>query len=107
MRSLEELRQVLTSYTQDTLRGTFYRATQLAYFKTLTGTDGGWRAPNRYSRPELSHALYLADGPDIAMSEATRNFQKVFSAPSIIPAYAIYPVEVELRCMLDLTHPPV
>ena len=39
--------------------GVTYRVTNLQYFETLTGTDGGYRADNRFTRAGLSKALYV------------------------------------------------
>lgn len=54
-----QLAQALTALDADTFRATLYRAVRLEYLRTLTSTLGGWAVPNRYTRPQLSHALYL------------------------------------------------
>jgi len=56
----------------------------------------------RLTAATLTLGLYVADGPDIAMLEATRQFQHAFG-PSEVPAYATLPVGVKLRRVLDLT----
>lgn len=40
--------------------------------------------------------------PDLAMLEATRQFQRNFGTPTF-PAYSILPVDVDLQNVLDLT----
>ena len=82
--------------------GVTYRVTNLQYFETLTGTDGGYRADNRFTRAGLSKALYVADAPDLALREATQSFQDEFLAREI-PAHAIYPVHLRVTRVLDLT----
>jgi len=75
---------------------------QLQYLQTLTSTEGAWRADNRYTAVEVSQAMYLAQAPDLAMLEATRQFQRAFDTPTF-PAYSILPVDVDLRRILDVT----
>jgi len=98
-----QLTAALQGCQPQTLRATLYRAVQLSYLPTLTSTIGGKERANRYSPPELSDALYLADGPDQAMLEATRQFRRDFSSDTV-PAYVIYPVTVNLSRVLDVTH---
>ena len=85
------------------MRATVYRSSQLRHLRTLTSSLGALHSANRYSVPEMSHALYLADGPDQAMRESTRAYQNDFGANAIVPAYAIFPVTVDLEKVLDLT----
>lgn len=82
--------------------GVTYRVTNLQHFETLTGTDGGYRADNRFTRAGLSRALYVADAPDLALCEATQSFQDEFLAREI-PAHAVYPVHLRVTRVLDLT----
>lgn len=82
--------------------GVTYRVTNLRYFETLTGTDGGFRADNRFTRAGLTNALYVADAPDLALREATQGFQNEFLALEI-PAHAVYPVHLRVSRVLDLT----
>lgn len=79
-----------------------YRVSNLAYFETLTGTEGALKADNRFTRARLCNALYTADAPDLALREATQGYQDEFRATEI-PAHAVYPVYVQARRMLDLT----
>lgn len=102
MLPLDLLKAALGALELETVRGTFYRATRMRYLPTLTSTEGGKKSDNRYSAKGLSEVLYVADGPDIAMLEATRQFQQAFGT-SEIPTYAIYPVGLRLRQVLDLT----
>jgi len=89
------------------LRETLYRATRLEFLRTLSGTEGAWGVANRYSLAKMSHAMYLADGPDQAMLESTRQFHSTFGANAIIPAFAVFPVYVDLVKVLDLTDPEI
>lgn len=102
MLSADALRQVVKDCAGDTFTGRLYRAVQLQYLPTLTSTEGAWKAPNRYTAAEVSHALYVAMAPDLAMLEATRQFQRNFDTPTF-PAYCILPADVDLRRILDLT----
>lgn len=102
MLSGDELKQAVASCSSDTFSGRLYRAVQLQYLPTLTSTVGAWTAPNRFTAPQVSHALYVAMAPDLAMLEATRQFQRIFDTPTF-PAYCILPADVDLRRVLDLT----
>lgn len=82
--------------------GRLYRVVQLQYLPTLRSTEGAWNADNRYTAAKVSQAMYLAQAPDLAMLEATRQFQRAFSTP-VFPAYSILPVDVDLRKVLDMT----
>lgn len=106
MLPLSELAQVIAGLRLRAYEGPTYRAVQLRHLPTLTSTIGGLRAYNRYTVPQLSEALYVADGPDQAMLEATRQFQAVFG-PSRVPGYAIYPITLDLERVLDLTREDV
>ena len=85
---------------------TQYRATALAYFRTLESTVGAWGADNRFTPARLSHAIYTADGMDIALREATQGFQAEFHQPEM-PAHAVYPVHIRATRILDLTDPGI
>lgn len=100
----EQLPHILKDLALDaaTCRARFYRASQLVYLRTLTSSAGAWKGHNRYTTPELSQAYYLADGPDQAMLEATRQQLDAF-ATNPVPGFVIFPVEVRLRRVLDLT----
>jgi len=98
----DQLAGVLESLNASTFRDRLYRASQLVHLKTLTSTQGAWAGHNRYTRPGLSQALYVADGPDQAMLEATRQLLSLF-ATQPIPGYVIFPVIADLQRVLDLT----
>ena len=63
---------------------------------------GAWRGDNRYTAANVSEAMYLAQTPDLAMLEATRQFQRAMSTPEF-PAYTIIPVAVDFSRVLDMT----
>lgn len=84
------------------LHGIQYRATALTYFRTLESPEGAWLADNRMTPAQLSRAMYLADGMDIALREATQGYQGEFHQPEI-PAHAVYPVRIRASRLLDLT----
>ena len=94
--------QAVQHCTPSTHAGRLYRVVQLQYLATLTSTEGAWKGENRFTAPQVSQALYLAQAPDLAMLEATRQFQSYFDTPEF-PAYAIFPVDVDLQCVIDLT----
>lgn len=100
------LPQALQTLDDTTSRVRLYRAAQLRHLPTLTSAEGAWKGENRYTRPGLSHALYLGEAPDLAMIEATQQYQAVFTTLPM-PAFVIFPVEVRLRRVLDLTDPQV
>lgn len=100
------LTEALEHIPLSTFSGTLYRAVELRHLPTLLSSIGSVLSDNRYTPKGLTHALYLADGPDQAMLEATRAYQRVFPE-SRIPAYAIYPVHVDLRRVLDLSRDDV
>lgn len=101
-----DLKTALKTLDDTTSRVRLYRAAQLRHLPTLTSAIGAWQGENRYTRPELSHALYLGEAPDLAMIEATQQYQAVFTTLPM-PAFVIFPVEVRLRRVLDLTDPQV
>jgi RES domain-containing protein len=90
------------SCAPSTFAGRLYRAVQMQYLQTLTSTEGAWKADNRFTAAGVSQAMYVAQAPDLAMLEATRQFQKNFDTPTF-PAYSILPVDVDLRRVLDMT----
>jgi len=98
----DDLRAAIAAASLLPFSGVTYRVTNLRYFETLTGTDGGYKADNRFTRANLSKALYVADAPDLALREATQGFQNEFRSPEI-PAHAVYPVHIVLTRVLDLT----
>lgn len=98
------LEPAITGCAVETHRGLLYRAVNLAYFTTLTSGEGAFKAPNRYGRPGVTPALYLSTGPDLAMIEATRQFRHEFHMDPM-QAFAIIPVDVNFRNVLDLTDP--
>ena len=102
MRSGDALRETLVTCRADTLTARVYRAVNLDYFRTLASTVGAWRGDNRYTAANVSEAMYLAQTPDLAMLEATRQFQRAMSTPEF-PAYTIIPVAVDLGRVLDMT----
>jgi len=106
MLSGSALREALSTVPLHTFEGTLYRAVELRHLPTLLSSIGSLLSDNRYTPKGLSHALYLADGPDQAMLEATRSYQRVFPE-SRVPAYAVYPVHVDLAKVLDLTREDV
>jgi len=79
-----------------------YRFTNLEYFETLDSTIGAYSQHNRYTPAGMSHALYVADGPDTALVEATQGYHAQFQARTI-PAHAFYPVLITAQHVLDLT----
>lgn len=79
-----------------------YRVTNLQYFETLTSSEGAYKSDNRFTPKGLSSALYVADAPDLALREATQDYQDEFRAPEI-PAHAFYPVHIRVTRILDLT----
>lgn len=101
-----QLAAVLPTLETHTLRSTYYRATAFRHLNTLSSTQGGFHSDNRYTPKRLSQAIYLAEGPDLAMLEASRQYQAVFQTP-IVPGYVIFPVGIHLRKMLDLTDPDI
>jgi len=102
MKKQKNLAAALQGCRRCTLRETAYRSSQLRHLKTLTSSEGALNGANRYSVPEMSSALYLADAPDQAIRESTRAYRNDFGANAVIPAYAIFPVEVDLQNVLDL-----
>lgn len=98
----DQLLPALNACPQETFRGTLYRAVNLQYLASLTSGAGALKAPNRYSPPGLTEALYMAVTPDLAMVEANQQHRHEFHT-DVIPATAILPVDVDLRRVLDLT----
>lgn len=102
MLTAPQLPEGLRACRKDTFHGTLYRSVNLDYFASLTSGEGAFKGASRYLPPGVTHALYLATGPDLAMTEATRQYRHEFHTDEL-PATAIIPVRVDLQDILDLT----
>ncbi|GAA5503594.1 hypothetical protein Dxin01_03353 [Deinococcus xinjiangensis] len=84
------------------LQGVQYQATSLACFQMPERTPGAWYSHQRFTPAGLSHALYLSDSMNVALSETALTFRSVFQHQDI-PAHVVYPVYVQATRLLDLT----
>ncbi|GAA5504021.1 hypothetical protein Dxin01_03789 [Deinococcus xinjiangensis] len=75
MLSGDSLRAAIEAAPLFAFQGTQYRATSLTYFRTLESSEGAWLNNNRMTPARLSRAMYLADGMDVALREATQGYQ--------------------------------
>ena len=95
----------LTALRGDTHRGRFYRSVPLEHFYTMLSTVGAERGDNRYSQvafAKRSRPMYLAEDPEVALLEAHGRFLNTLGRADI-PAFVVFPVQVELSRVLDLT----
>lgn len=82
--------------------GIQYQATSLASYRRLDRTPEVWNGSSRFTPAGMSHALYLSDSMEVALSETTLIYRTVFQQQDV-PAHVVYPVYVRATRLLDLT----